>query len=281
MLSFLQPNKKQFKEDVNADGTFYQEVQKGYPIDSATHELYKFYAELEVPVVNLHNSRDRFIRQVIAKRDAAIQRSIIQNRDQQSRSQLKWTWKFALVAVVFTLLFFPVRGHMVVSAMDSLPGDTLYLVKLVNEDKTVDMVEEPAVKALLALSFADKRIEEMIALAHKDREIPITSIYRAHDLINTALNYASWTDDDVIPVLEKISRHLQTYAYQLDNAKSNATELNQSRLSDMRGRCLRLQLIVTAASLESDMFREAYQLGAPEKLTALNDPLGADAMSLE
>lgn len=281
MLSFSRQHKNKRKDIDTYEASLCLGELIREKLCPTAQQLVDYYADMDMPVPHLQKSKECVINAVMVKRESAIQLFLKQNTSYGTRPQMNWAWKLAAIAIVITLMLFPVRGQMVVSAMDSLPGDALYLVKLAHEGSAVDMVEEPEVKALLSLSFADKRIEEMTVLAREGREIPISLIYRAHRLLNTSLSYAAWTDDTLLSVLEQIARHLQSYAYLLENAKNGTTEQNQSRLADMQGRCLRLQLIVTAASMESAVFRKAYQAGAPEKLTALSDPLGTDPMLLE
>jgi len=235
----------------------------------------RFYADKEIPAADLNGSRDRFLRVANDKRDIALRCLLRRKKHQRPILRGKWVWQLAAAVVVIALMLFPVRGHMSVAAKDSLPGDALYLIKLATEDSTIDYIEEPGVKALLVLSFADERIDEITALAQEQREIPLTVIYRTHRLLNTALSYSAWAaDDDMAIVLEEITQHIQTYVHALEGAKTGTISYNHGRLSDLQTRCLRLQLILTAASMEPDVFRDAYRAGTPERLTVLSDPLG-------
>lgn len=236
-----------------------------------------FFADLEIPGADLNVSRGCFLGTANQKRDIALRRLLQDRKHRHPVVRGKLAWQFAAVIVVMTLMLFPVRGQMTVVAKDSLPGDALYMLKLATENSTVDFIEAPGVKALLTLSFADERVDEIIALAVVQREIPLSVIYRTHRLLNTALSYAAWAaDDEMASALEEIAQHIQTYVQMLEQAKTGTTDDNRGRLSDMQGRCLRLQLIVTAASMEPDVFHDAYRAGMPERLTALSDPLGGD-----
>jgi hypothetical protein len=55
------------------------------------------------------------------------------------------------------------------AAQDSLPGDTLYSIKLATEQAGMMLLRDDAARAERALSFADKRVGEMEALAEKGR----------------------------------------------------------------------------------------------------------------
>ncbi|MDF1515177.1 MAG: hypothetical protein P1S60_15315, partial [Anaerolineae bacterium] len=90
-----------------------------------------------------------------------------------------------------------------------------------------------------------------------------------------ALSFAAWAEpDDMALTLEEINQHIQIYVHELENAKVASSRENATRLGDILGRCLRLQLIVTAAGMEPEIFRSAYRAGAPERLTTYRDALG-------
>ncbi|TFG69917.1 MAG: hypothetical protein E4H27_06600 [Anaerolineales bacterium] len=241
-----------------------------------------FFSDLEIPDANLNMSRGRFLGVAKQKRDSALRRLMQVKKRRYPVKDGKLAWQFVVVVVVVTLMLFPVRGQMIVAAKDSLPGDALYLVKLATENSTVDFIEVPGVKALLILSFTDDRIDEIITLSEGKREIPLSAIYRTHRLLNTVLSYAAWAaEDDMATALDEVTQHIQIYVQLLEQAKTGAAGDNRVRLSDMQGRCLRLQLIVTAATMEPDVFRDAYRAGMPERLTTLSDPLGSDPVFLD
>jgi hypothetical protein len=249
----------------------------------ATAELVTNYLTgMDIPVRQHTLYRARFLSAVDEKRETIFQ-ELLQNKFYHlGVKKRKWAWQLAGAVVVATLMLFPLQGQMSVAAKDSLPGDALYLVKLASEDSAVEVIEEPAVKALLILSFTDKRIDELSQLALEGREIPLTAIYRTHRLLNQAVSYTAWVEEeDMVAVLDEINQHIQSYVHRLESVRSKVGVETGSRLSDMRGRCLRLQLIVTAASLEPRIFQDAYRAGTPEQLTALSVPLGSDLTTIK
>lgn len=72
-----------------------------------------------------------------------------------------------ILAVVLTISALGVGT--VYAAQDSLPGDTLYSVKLATEQAGMMLVRDDVARAERALSFANKRVREMVALAEKGR----------------------------------------------------------------------------------------------------------------
>ena len=60
-------------------------------------------------------------------------------------------------------------GGTVYAAQDSLPGDTLYSVKLGIEEATMMLGGDDAARAERALNFATKRLREMLTLTERER----------------------------------------------------------------------------------------------------------------
>ena len=75
----------------------------------------------------------------------------------------------ASVILVIVLALSALGAGTVYAAQDSLPGDALYSVKLATEQAGMMLVRDDAARAERALSFADKRVREMVALAEKER----------------------------------------------------------------------------------------------------------------
>lgn len=75
----------------------------------------------------------------------------------------------ASVILVIVLTLSAVGGGTVYAAQDSLPGDALYPVKLGAEQIRMMLPGDDVVKAERALSFAERRVGEMVALVEKGR----------------------------------------------------------------------------------------------------------------
>lgn len=72
-----------------------------------------------------------------------------------------------IIAIVLALL--AAGGGTAFASQTSLPGDTLYPVKLGTEQLRMMLPGEDIVKVERALIFADRRVQEMVALAEKER----------------------------------------------------------------------------------------------------------------
>ncbi|MGQ9546283.1 MAG: DUF5667 domain-containing protein [Dehalococcoidia bacterium] len=84
-----------------------------------------------------------------------------------------------IIAVVLTLSL--VGGGTVYASQSSLPGDALYTVKLATEELTMGLAGGDIARAERALTFAERRVREMKALAARGR---------SQDLNLAAENYA-------------------------------------------------------------------------------------------
>jgi hypothetical protein len=72
-----------------------------------------------------------------------------------------------IIAIVLALS--TVGGGTVYAAQDSLPGDTLYSVKLGVEQATMMLGGDDVARAERALNFASKRVREMLILTERER----------------------------------------------------------------------------------------------------------------
>jgi len=78
-------------------------------------------------------------------------------------------FSMASVILVIILTVSALGGGTVYAAQDSIPGDALYPVKLGTEQMRMMLPANDVVKAERALSFAERRVGEIEALAEKER----------------------------------------------------------------------------------------------------------------
>jgi hypothetical protein len=118
-----------------------------------------------------------------------------------------------IVAIVLTLSGLGVGTAYASQA--SLPGDTLYSVKLGTEQVIMTLSPDDAARAERALSFADKRIREMEALAQKGRsqDLEVAAEQYDHalnmtlDMIEQAADRGLPTENITALVAEATARH--------------------------------------------------------------------------
>jgi hypothetical protein len=122
--------------------------------------------------------------------------------------------KMAIVAVAVGLALFSVGGSTVYASQDSLPGDTLYGVKLVSEQVRAALTVSSSEKTELYLSLAENRIEEMAALADSIRTKDVGS---AADGFEKALGRALSAAGDQPGLFETVSLATPHYLAVLDS----------------------------------------------------------------
>jgi len=82
---------------------------------------------------------------------------------------LRRRFSMASIILVIVLALSALGGGAAYAAQDSLPGDALYPVKLGTEQMRMMLPGNDIVKAERALSFAERRVGEIEALAEKER----------------------------------------------------------------------------------------------------------------
>jgi len=73
------------------------------------------------------------------------------------------------IIVAIALALVALGGGTAYASQASLPGDALYSVKLGTEQARMMLPGDDVARAERALNFADRRVEEMLALADKGR----------------------------------------------------------------------------------------------------------------
>lgn len=82
---------------------------------------------------------------------------------------IHWRTTFALSIVAVFLLSLFVGGGLTVASADALPGDPLYGVKITGEAVVLALPQAPGSRAELELTYADRRLSEILALAARGR----------------------------------------------------------------------------------------------------------------
>jgi hypothetical protein len=78
---------------------------------------------------------------------------------------------FVKVLVALALIFGATAGT-VSASQESLPGSLLYPVKVEYEDARLSLTQDPEAKALLAMTYAQERVDEAEQLAERGEEVP-------------------------------------------------------------------------------------------------------------
>src|SRR4030042_2341163 len=121
----------------------------------------------------------------------------------------------ASVVIAVVLALSALGAGTAYASQASLPGDTLYPVKLGTEQVIMTLSGDDAARAERALGFADKRIREMEALAQKGRSQDLEVAAEQYDhALNMTLNMIEQAADRGLPtenitalVAEATARH--------------------------------------------------------------------------
>jgi Domain of unknown function (DUF5667) len=126
--------------------------------------------------------------------------------------------RMAGVIIAIVLALCAAGGGTVYAAQDSLPGDTLYQVKLGTEQAMMQVGNDVA-KAERALSFAERRVREMEALAEKGRSQDMVlavekygyAVSRTVAEMKRARNGGPDAENITARVAEVMARHLMVF----------------------------------------------------------------------
>lgn len=102
--------------------------------------------------------------------------------------QLRRRFSMAGIVIAIVLALSAIGGGTAYASQASLPGDTLYPVKLATEELRMMLPGDDVAKIERALGFADRRVEEMATLAENDRPQHLgAAAERYEDAINNVL----------------------------------------------------------------------------------------------
>lgn len=152
--------------------------------------------------------------------------------------------RFSMIGIVIAIVLAvsAAGGGSVYASQNSLPGDVLYPVKLGTEQVRMTLPANDIVKAELALSFAEKRVEEMTALAEKGRtenlnlaqdkygDVVDTVLARIEAARGKGLSTASISELVAGATAEQVSALDKVYDQVPDEAKEIITKARQVSL---------------------------------------------------
>lgn len=168
-----------------------------------------------------------------------------------------------------------VGGGVTWAASDSLPGETLYPVKLTSENVRLSLASTPQNQVELALQFAGERVAEMAALVDEGQPIPEHVVARMERHIVQAMNQAARASEEDMPgLLERIAQRTRAQVQALEQLRTRAQEQNQARLQDAQHICQGAQEGAMAGLGDPQTFRLRYQHreNMPEGVTPPEPP---------
>lgn len=124
----------------------------------------------------------------IHSRQAVTKRPLVRYNRQMKPAPLRRRFSMVGIILAIVLTLSAAAGGTAYASQDSLPGDTLYAVKLGTEQMRMMLPGNEIVKAERALSFAERRVGEMQALAENGLPQHMgTAVEGYDDILNTTL----------------------------------------------------------------------------------------------
>lgn len=168
--------------------------------------------------------------------------------------------------LVILALVFGGAGATVYAAQGSLPDQVLYPIKTVSEDVQLALVGQAQNRLELALSFADRRVDEMLALRAAGEAIPPETATRLENHIRLALQIAAGMYPDQLPqALQQIRTHLARQERLMEMAQNGAAGADEPLLQQVRLMLREQNRLIEQGLQEPARFRYQLQLkfGAP------------------
>ncbi len=173
----------------------------------------------------------------------------------------------ATILLSLTLLFGG-AGATVFAAQESLPDEPLYPVKTWSEDLRLELASAPSSQLDLALSFAHRRMLEMVGLVEGGLQVPAQVAERWQRQMDLALALAAeQTGADLEPVLLRIRDRLQAQDRLMTRLRQHSPDESTPLMAQVQAR-LRERLRLVEAGIEDPLqFQQHYRHGtenAPE-----------------
>lgn len=173
--------------------------------------------------------------------------------------------RFGTIGIVAAIvLTFAALGGTVYAAQDSLPGDTLYPVKAAAEQVLMRFVRNDVARAERGLSFADRRVEEIVDLAKQGRvqdlDLAVDRYDRALGVILDRMEDASRKGLSTAGVSETVAEAMAEHRSVLDTVSDIAPDEGRSATARAR--------YVLATGWENALL--ALARDNPEKATEMN-----------
>ena len=202
----------------------------------------------------------------IHERQAVTKRALARYNGQMKPIQYRRRFSMAGIIIAIVLALSAAGGGAVYASQGSLPGDALYQVKLGTEQVRMILPGDDVTRAELTLSFAERRMEEIVALAEAGRVQHMgLAVTKYDDAVKKVLARMELVRDEnsaagniTTLVAEATARHLSV----LDTVYDMVPDEAKPAITRARERSLKGQQTALAA-------------------LARNNPIGATEMNLQ
>ena len=219
------------------------------------------YADVPPPPGGLAAGRERMLAQAAQEQERALAAPApATGRGRRIKMRLAFGTRFMGILLAVVIGLSVIGGGVALAAEDSLPGDSLYPVKLAVEDARMGLVSNPETQVALALQLADERTEEIEALIAQGEPVPENVTARMEQHLQRAMRFAARAPEETMPgLLEQIAARTQTQTRILDRVRENAPEQDQTRLETTQRTCEQAHGEAQAGLDDPESFRLRHQ----------------------
>jgi hypothetical protein len=254
--------------------SYRREADRLRPLLTIAATMSNYYTSVPDPPGSLAAGRKRLL-DAAARQQEQAQPAIPILR--KRRPKMKFAFAAKLISTILAIVVgtTAIGGGVALAADDSLPGDSLYPVKLTIEDIRLNMALTPGSQVDLALQFAEERTQEIKRLAGQEQPVPDEVVARMEQHIQRAMNQAAWASEEEMPgLLERIAQRTQTQAQTLEQLHTRVQVQNQTQLQAAQQVCQQAHEQAMAGLASPQAFRSRYQQrdGMPEEITPPEPP---------
>lgn len=175
----------------------------------------------------------------------------------------RMVYKPLLISLIVILMLFGSVSGVAFAAQDSLPGQTLYPVKLLSEDVRLNLTGNPQDKMLLETSFVQRRFAEMATIDQEGVDVPQQVLER----LNLQLeNVFEGTIDVDNPALVQVLSQVETALNAGDGIVERGSKLTTRQIQGATfQQYMEAQHRLVSEGLQNpDGFRNRLRNGAPD-----------------
>ena len=142
----------------------------------------------------------------------------------------------SLINIIIALtMVFALSTGTVSAAQESLPGSTLYPLKLAWEELQLSLMSDPEIRVEQALSTAQKRLQEALQLAQQSEDIPVQLAERYQSGLNLAFTTTNGLNEPAktqvkLYFQEQLSIQQQILAQIMTQIQNNPDATSQERV---------------------------------------------------
>jgi hypothetical protein len=165
-------------------------------------------------------SRARFLSQAVAIREEAVSPNpILRLREWLDKINEPKEFKMTTLVSIVTILGLLMggTGGTVYASQDSLPNEALYGIKIVSENMRLNMANDAQSEISLLLEYANRRGDELSALAEEGTELPEATMTMLQIQLQQALQLAAEMEDaEMLQAMTQLQTALQTQLERMD-----------------------------------------------------------------